>query len=162
MANNQAFISLGTNLGNRSGNLKKAIQAIESNLGVIIKKSSVYETKPWGKLHQPDFLNQVILIMTDKTAQHCLLTLSSIENQMGRKRDEKWGARIIDLDLLYLDDAMIDSETLTLPHPGIPQRRFVLVPLVEIAPDFVHPRLQKNQQQLLDACTDSLEVKFFN
>lgn len=158
MVKNQVFISLGTNLGNRIENLKMAIHAIESNLGVIVSQSSVYKTKPWGKQNQPDFLNQVIAINSDKIPQECLTVLTSIEKQMGRKREEKWGARIIDLDLLYKDDEMIHTEQLTLPHPGIPNRRFVLIPLVEIAPDFIHPQLQKNHLQLLRECTDTLEV----
>lgn len=159
MAKNQAFISLGTNLGDRIHNLKKAVHAIESNLGEIILQSALYETKPWGKSDQPDFLNQVILILTDKIPQACLNTLSSIERQLGRTRDEKWGARIIDLDLLYVNDQIINTKKLILPHPGIPYRRFVLVPMAEIAPDFIHPHLLKNQIQLLDECTDKLEVK---
>jgi 2-amino-4-hydroxy-6-hydroxymethyldihydropteridine diphosphokinase len=159
MNKNQVFISLGTNLGNRCENLEKAIHAVVLNLGEIVKKSSIYETSPWGNSNQPDFLNQVILVHSDKTAEDCLNTLSTIEKQIGRTRGEKWGARIIDLDLLYVDDKIINTEKLTLPHSGIPQRRFLLVPLVEIAPDFIHPKLQKNQHQLLTECTDSLEVK---
>lgn len=159
MKNNEVFIALGTNLGDRTKNLKKAIHEIELKVGVIIKQSSVYETKPWGKTNQPDFYNQVILVHSNKTPEECLLTLSGIEKQMGRKRDEKWGARIIDLDLLYMNDSIIETDKLSLPHPGIAQRRFVLVPLVEIAPDFIHPLLQKNQRQLLNECPDLLEVK---
>lgn len=159
MKNKEVFIALGTNLGDRTENLKKAIHEIELKVGVIIKQSSVYETKPWGKTNQPDFYNQVILVHSNKTPEECLLTLSGIEKQMGRKRDEKWGARIIDLDLLYMNDSIIETDKLSLPHPGIAQRRFVLVPLVEIAPDFIHPLLQKNQRQLLNECPDLLEVK---
>lgn len=159
MAKNQVFISLGTNLGDRRQNLINAVHAIELTLGEIIKQSSLYETKPWGKSNQPDFLNQVVQIQVDKTPQECLNKLSSIERQMGRKRNEKWGARIIDLDLLYVNDQLINTEKLILPHPGIPNRRFVLVPMTEIAPEFIHPYLQKNQKQLLEECTDTLDVK---
>ncbi len=159
MAKNQAFISLGTNLGDRRQNLINAVHAIESTLGEIIKQSALYETKPWGKSDQPDFLNQVILVLTDKSPLSCLGTLSSIERQSGRTRDEKWGARIIDLDLLYVNDQIVNTNKLILPHPGIPQTRFVLVPMAEIAPDFIHPHLLKNQKQLLEECTDTLEVK---
>ncbi len=158
MAKNEVYISLGTNLGNRTENLKMAIHAIELHLGIIIKQSSIYETKPWGKGDQPDFLNQVILIHANKRPQDCLHLLSSIEDQMGRKREEKWGARIIDLDLLYVNESIIHTDELTLPHPGIPHRRFVLAPLVEIAPDFIHPELKKNQKRLLHECQDLLEV----
>jgi 2-amino-4-hydroxy-6-hydroxymethyldihydropteridine diphosphokinase len=158
MAKNQIFISLGTNLGNRSDHITTAIQAIEATLGTIIKQSSVYETKPWGKSDQPDFLNQVILVHSDLSPMECLTRLSAIENKLGRKRDEKWGARIIDLDLLYVNDTIINTPKLTLPHPGLAHRRFVLVPLVEIAADFIHPLLLKTQKQLLEACNDPLEV----
>jgi 2-amino-4-hydroxy-6-hydroxymethyldihydropteridine diphosphokinase len=159
MKKNEVFISLGSNLGDRAENLKKAIHALELNVGTIIRQSSVYETKPWGKSNQPDFFNQVILVHSDKSPEDCLLTVSAIEQQMGRKREEKWGVRIIDLDLLYVGEAIIQTEKLSLPHPGIAQRRFVLVPLVEITPDFVHPELQKNHRQLLSECPDLLEVK---
>lgn len=159
MAKNHVFISLGTNLGDRIQNLRKAIRAIEYNVGEIIKQSSLYETKPWGKSNQPDFLNQVILVHTEKNPQECLNSLTSIERQLGRIRDEKWGARIIDLDLLYVNDQAINTKQLVLPHPGIPDRRFVLVPMVEIAPDFIHPHLLKKQKQLLEECADTLEVK---
>ncbi|MEY4931125.1 MAG: hypothetical protein RI909_1849 [Bacteroidota bacterium] len=136
-----------------------AIHAIGLTIGTIARQSSVYETKPWGKTNQPDFFNQVILIHTTKSSEDCLLLLLAIEEQMGRKREEHWGARIIDLDLLYADDDIMETDRLTLPHPAIPQRKFVLVPLVEIAPDFLHPGLKKNQRQLLDECPDELEVK---
>lgn len=159
MKNNKVFIAIGSNLGDRAENLKKAIREIELKLGAMIKQSSVYETKPWGKTNQPDFFNQVVLVHSNKSPEECLRILSNIEKQMGRKREEKWGTRIIDLDLLYVNGSIIQTEKLLLPHPGIAQRRFVLVPLVEIAPDFLHPLLQKNQWQLLNECPDLLEVK---
>jgi 2-amino-4-hydroxy-6-hydroxymethyldihydropteridine diphosphokinase len=158
MIKNEVYISMGTNLGNRTENLKMAIRAIELQLGIIIKQSSIYETKPWGKADQPDFLNQVILIHSTKLPRDCMHILSAIENEMGRKREEKWGARIIDLDLLYVNESIIHTEELTLPHPGIPKRRFVLTPLAEIAPDFIHPELKKDQKTLLHECQDLLEV----
>jgi 2-amino-4-hydroxy-6-hydroxymethyldihydropteridine diphosphokinase len=159
MTKREVFISLGTNLGNRILNLRLAISYIESDLGEVIASSSIYETKPWGKSDQPDFLNQVILIRSNYRPEDCLFRLSTIELKMGRKREEKWGSRIIDLDLLYVDNLVIQTKSLSLPHPGIPQRKFVLVPLVELVPDFIHPRLKKNQRQLLMECTDTLEVQ---
>ncbi len=158
MKHKEVFISLGSNLGDRLTNLESAMQAIQANVGVVIRKSSIYETKPWGNVDQPDFFNQVIMIHTDKPAKDCLSLLLTIEKQMGRKREERWGARIIDLDLLYSDGDIIKTEQLTLPHPAIPQRRFVLVPLVEIASDFIHPELKINQGQLLADCPDRLDV----
>lgn len=155
----KAFIALGSNLGDREENLKKATVEIESNFGVTIKRSSIYETKPWGKANQPDFVNQVVVVDTFKSPEDCLTILLSIEDRMGRKREEKWGARIIDLDLLYVGNFILETEKLKLPHPGIPHRKFVLVPLVEIDPEFIHPQLRKTQQQLLAECSDLLEVK---
>lgn len=159
MKNNEVFIALGSNLDDRAENLKKAIHEIELTMGAIIRQSSVYETKPWGKTNQSDFFNQVILVHSNKSPEDCLILLSRIEKQMGRKREEKWGARIIDLDLLYVNGHVIETNKLSLPHPCIAQRRFVLTPLVDIAPDFIHPLLQKNQRQLLSECPDLLEVK---
>lgn len=155
------FISLGSNLGMREENLNQAIRSIELNIGSTKTHSSVYETKPWGKSNQPNFLNQVILVNTDLEPKDCLTELLAIEIEMGRQRNEKWGARTIDLDLLYADGSIVSTATLSLPHPGIALRRFVLVPLVEIAPDFIHPILKKNHRQLLEECMDNLEVKKF-
>lgn len=153
------FILLGSNLGNRKANLQKAALGIEKRLGVIKKRSSLYETKPWGKSDQPDFLNQVVLVESNLPIESVLDCVLDIEQDLGRKRGEKWGARLIDIDLLYAENRIIDSDKLTLPHPGIPDRRFVLQPLVEIAPDFVHPVLKKTNLELLDLCYDTLLVK---
>lgn len=161
MAKNEVFISLGSNIGNRPQNLKKAIEAIQSSLGHVTRQSSVYETKPWGKNDQPDFLNQVIGVASDQSPEDCLRALCVIEEHMGRKREEKWGARIIDLDLLYAGDTIVKTKILTLPHPGIPDRKFVLVPMAEIAPDFIHPQWKKNQKQLLNECQDPLDVRLY-
>ncbi len=159
MKKNKVFISLGSNLGNRAENLKRAIHDIELNVGSIFRLSSVYETKPWGNNDQPDFLNQVIWVHSEEAPENCLQSLSAIEGQMGRQRTGKWGERIIDLDLLYVDDHIIQSENLILPHPGIALRRFVLIPLVEIDPHFIHPQLLLSQKELLRVCPDVLEVK---
>lgn len=153
------FILLGSNLGNRKANLEKAALGIEKSVGMIKKRSSLYETKPWGKSDQPDFINQVLLVESNLPIESVLDGVLALEQDLGRKRGEKWGARVIDIDLLYANDRIIDSDKLTLPHPGIADRRFVLQPLVEIAPDFVHPILKKTNLQLLDQCFDPLLVK---
>jgi len=153
------FIVLGSNLGNRKVNLEKAGLEIEKRLGIIKKSSSLYETQAWGKTDQPNFINQVLLVELNLPIENVLDCVLDIEQELGRKRVEKWGARIIDIDLLYAEDLIIDSDKLTLPHAGIADRRFVLQPLVEIAPDFMHPVLKKTNQQLLDLCSDKLLVK---
>jgi len=153
------FLLLGGNLGNRKVNLEKASRQLERLIGTITKRSACYETKAWGKTDQPDFLNQVILVETEMPVEQILDSILNIEQKLGRTRSEKWGARLIDIDLLYAGDKIINSEKLTLPHPGIPERRFVLEPLVEIAPDYIHPGLNKSHRQLLDECSDKLAVK---
>lgn len=152
------YILLGSNLGDRLANLVAAQWHIEKNIAPISKASRVYETKPWGKTDQPDFLNQVIVIETDTTPAKLLKMLLAIENEIGRKRSIKWGERIIDLDILFFGDLTINTERLTIPHPAIPARRFTLVPLQELAPELIHPLLHKSISALLEACNDPLAV----
>ena len=152
------FILLGSNLGDKSQNLNSAKKKIENQIGQILKESSVYETAAWGRQNQPAFLNQVVQLKTLLAPYKLLDELLSIEDAMGRKRIEKWGERLIDLDILYYDDQVIEDENLKIPHPGIPVRRFTLAPLVEIAPDFQHPLSKKTNRQLFKACTDDLNV----
>ncbi|MEO8885161.1 MAG: 2-amino-4-hydroxy-6-hydroxymethyldihydropteridine diphosphokinase [Mucilaginibacter sp.] len=153
------FLLLGSNLGDRNAYLQQAITAIENEVAAIIKKSSVYETQSWGKTNLPDYLNQVILLQTDLPAQTVLQKILSIEWAIGRVREEKWGPRIIDIDILFYGDEVIDEPQLQVPHPELHKRRFTLDPLAEIAPDFVHPVLNKKIFQLKDELKDSLIVK---
>lgn len=150
---------LGSNLGNREHNLQLANREIGRLLGPIITSSSVYKTSAWGKTDQPDFYNQVVVTTTLKSPEEALQAIRAIEDHLGRKRIEKWGSRIIDIDILFWNDQVISTPDLTIPHPGIPYRRFTLIPLAEISPDFVHPVLQKSVQQLLQECTDTLSVE---
>ena len=130
---------LGSNLGNRKEILDKAIELIIQKIGVIISQSKDYETKPWGVTDQPDFLNLAITIHTKLKPLEILEQTQAIENQLGRVRKEKWGARLIDIDLMFYGNEIIDEPNLKVPHPLMQERDFALIPLAEIAPDFVHP-----------------------
>lgn len=156
---NSAYLLLGGNIGKREKILEKALLEIESRIGKILKKSSVYETKAWGFEQQPDFLNQVILVETNLTAENLLKKILEIEKSLGRKRTgKKWEKRIIDIDILFCNDFIIQKKNLKIPHPCLHLRRFTLAPLNEIAPDFVHPVLKKTVSELLKNCEDKLEV----
>ncbi|MCE6988906.1 2-amino-4-hydroxy-6-hydroxymethyldihydropteridine diphosphokinase [Dyadobacter sp. CY323] len=154
----QVFLLLGSNLGDRSLILKSAREQIAEKVGTILKESSMYETAPWGLTDQPAFLNQVVEIDTELTPQEVLTNILDIEDKLGRVRYERWGARVIDIDLLYYKDCILDSARLTLPHPRIQDRRFILIPLTEIAPDFLHPLLQKTSVEILSGSADNSKV----
>ncbi len=121
----------------------------------------MYATAAWGNTHQPDFLNQVIVVETALTAQTCMKIILQIEKDMGRKRTVKNAPRIIDIDILFFDKQIIKEKNLIVPHPEIQNRRFVLIPLNELVPNFIHPVLQQNIHQLLTNCSDKLNVKKF-
>ena len=156
---NKLYLLIGGNEGNKFSNLKQAATNIEKFCGEIVHRSSFYETAPWGKMDQPSFLNQALLIQTSLDASSAMKTFLQIEEKMGRKRIEKYGSRIIDIDILFFNSEVINLPQLKIPHPEIPNRRFVLVPMDEIAPTFVHPVLNKTIHQLLKDCTDQLSVK---
>ena len=155
----RAYLLIGSNQGNRILFLKKATQLLKSKAGKLIKKSSIYETAAWGKEGLPAHLNQALLIQTSLSAIELLKEIHQIEKKLGRQRQEKWGCRTIDIDIIYYDDAIIQTESLTIPHPLLQERRFVLKPLQEIAPNFQHPILQKTNQELLNITQDSLPVQ---
>lgn len=152
------FLLLGTNLGNRTANLTEAIRAIHEQVGKIITASSVFETSAWGKTDQPSFLNQALEIRTQLDAEMLLTRLLSIEEQMGRLRREHWGQRVIDIDILFFGNDVYSSPRLLIPHPQLANRKFTLIPLNEIAPEFVHPLLKKTITELLEICPDTLDV----
>jgi 2-amino-4-hydroxy-6-hydroxymethyldihydropteridine diphosphokinase len=156
---NSAFLLTGGNIGDRQQNLEKAIQSIEKLAGKILKTSSFYETAAWGLKEQAPFLNQALLISTPLPPTNLLNTILQIELEMGRERLEKMGPRIIDIDILFYNNEIISLLNLTVPHPQIENRRFVLSPLNEIAPSFVHPVLKKTITDMLLTCPDKLEVK---
>jgi 2-amino-4-hydroxy-6-hydroxymethyldihydropteridine diphosphokinase len=152
------FLSIGSNLGDRLYNVHQCLNLIEEEIGSIEKKSSVYETEAWGNKMQQPFLNMVIEVHSPMMPHQILETINKIESGMGRVRVEKWEPRIIDIDILYFGDEKISSKDLTIPHPLIQSRKFVLIPLAEIAPTFKHPAIHKTNQALLSECSDPSEV----
>jgi 2-amino-4-hydroxy-6-hydroxymethyldihydropteridine diphosphokinase len=156
---NQAYILLGGNTGNRFAMLQHAKEQVAQYCGKPIKISGIYETAAWGREDQPAFLNQVIHITTELDAPALLMRILDIEKKMGRVREEKYAPRTIDIDILYFNREVVQLPQLVIPHPEIQNRRFVLVPLQEIAPRKKHPVLNKTTTQLLKACSDPLEVK---
>ena len=133
-----AYLSLGANLGNREGTIRVAVERIAAEEGITLRAvSSLYETEPWGKMDQPRFLNIAVSLQTTMTPEALLMCAQKIETELGRVRHERWGARVIDIDLLHIEGVERNTPALTLPHPYMTERAFVLVPLAEIAPDLV-------------------------
>lgn len=159
---NAVYLLIGGNLGDRIENLAIARSFIDAELGKIIKSSSVYETAAWGQTEQPEFLNQVLLIKTKLTAAKLMQLILSIENKMGRIRSQKNASRIIDIDILFFNDEIINQANLTIPHTEIQDRKFALIPLSEIAADMVHPVFKQSIKNLLSTTKDKLEVKPLN
>lgn len=157
--NEPIFILLGSNVGDRQANLLNAQQEISRAMGEIITTSAVYKTAPWGNTQQPDFFNQVIEIQSTLTPDKLLKGIQKIEKRLGRTREVKWGPRIIDIDILLWGARTIKVPHLTIPHPELPNRRFTLLPLTEIAPHFIHPIVNKTMQALLEVCPDRLDVQ---
>ncbi len=144
----KVYLALGTNLGNRLENLKTAIKLLPPDVRVI-KASPVYETPPWGYLNQADFLNQVLEAETNLTPEELLVYLKGLEAQIGRQASFKYGPRLIDLDILFYDDLILETAALSIPHPRMHERAFVLVPLAELNPDLRHPKADRTIQELL-------------
>lgn len=149
-----AFIGAGSNLGKRVQQLEQALHWIDAEIGEVVRESSIYQTSPWGGIDQPDYLNQVWEIRTDKNPFQLMEALLELEKRTNRERIQKWGARTLDLDLLFYEDYRIQTEALTLPHPRLQFRNFVLVPMAEIAPDWRHPVLAKDIRTLLKESSD--------
>jgi 2-amino-4-hydroxy-6-hydroxymethyldihydropteridine diphosphokinase len=157
-----AFIGLGTNLGNREENLKKAIDKIIVYAGEVISSSGIYLTEPWGFRSEDHFFNMVIGIKTSLKPVDLLKQLLKIEMEAGRVRGpEKYSSRIIDIDILLYENEIINKPYLKVPHPMIQERRFVLVPLCDIAAEMIHPVLKKTFAELLKECRDESVVKKF-
>ena len=156
---NISYLLIGGNEGDRVVQLSTARNSITAACGEIRRESSLYETAAWGKTDQPDFLNQALEVATIQEAPDWMATLLDIEKTMGRRRGTRYGARNIDIDILFFNNSIIREPQLTVPHPEIQNRRFALTPLEEIAPFLIHPVLGKSIRELLAECTDTLAVK---
>lgn len=155
---NKVYILLGANLGDPIKQIKDACSLLSKKIGRIIASSSLYKSEAWGLEDQPIFFNQVIIIETSLNPIDCLRKCQEIELQLGRIRKEKWGARVIDIDILYFNNEIIESEDLSVPHPFIAQRNFTLFPLNEVDSNYIHPILKKSNSQLLKESEDKLCV----
>lgn len=153
-----AYLLLGTNLGDRHRNLGKALEEI-CKLGKLMATSGIYRSAPWGITDQPEFLNQAVALNCGLQPLQLLDALKSIEHRMGRKPGERWAERLIDIDILYIGHEKFDDPALQVPHPQIASRRFALMPLEEIAPDFVDPSRGITINRMLEDCTDPLAVE---
>lgn len=155
----KAFLLIGGNVGVRENYLAAARKQIEKNCGAIRQQSSLYQTAAWGMENQSPFLNQALEVETELNADELLQAVLQIEENLGRKREIKYGPRIIDIDILLFNDEVIHREGLTVPHPEMQNRRFALEPLNEIASTDIHPVLKKTISQLLQECPDKLDVQ---
>ena len=159
---NRAYLLTGGNLGDREKYLSTAKALINDHCGTIVAASSLYETAAWGKTDQPSFLNQALELDTSLTARQLIRRILKVEKMMGRVRDEKYGPRLIDIDILLFNNEKHNYQFLKLPHPEMQNRRFALLPLAEIAPGIIHPVLNKTINELLKECKDELMVKKYS
>jgi 2-amino-4-hydroxy-6-hydroxymethyldihydropteridine diphosphokinase len=156
----RCLLLLGSNLGDRRAWLRQARELLAQRAGTIVGQSSLYESEPWGFVSPDRFLNQAVAIATTQTPEALLATTQQIETLLGRQpaTGRRYASRTMDIDLLFYENRQIESAALTLPHPRLHERRFTLLPLAEIAPDWVHPRLKKTVTELLEACSDEGSV----
>lgn len=160
---NSVYLSLGSNIGNRINNLVNAVKKLKPK-GENFSFSSVYETSPWGFETEYFFLNMVIGFQTSLNETALLSFLLETEKELGRKRNPDlngYESRIIDIDILYFNNEILNSELITIPHPRLNQRKFVLIPLCELTPDYIHPVDKKSNSQLLFECKDTSDVRLF-
>jgi 2-amino-4-hydroxy-6-hydroxymethyldihydropteridine diphosphokinase len=146
---NKAYISFGSNIGDRKRAIAEAFDMIEKKGIKILNKSNLIETEPYGYTDQPSFMNGALEVETELSCRELLVTLLSIEKELGRVREFKWGPRIIDLDIVFFNDEIYDEEDLKVPHPDMQNREFVLKPLNDICPEYIHPVLKKKVSEML-------------
>ncbi|HSI77610.1 MAG TPA: 2-amino-4-hydroxy-6-hydroxymethyldihydropteridine diphosphokinase [Lunatimonas sp.] len=158
MEKHQVVLFIGGNMGHRFNYLTQAVTQLEEHFK-LIKKSGIYETEAWGGNSSGNYLNQALLMETDANADQVLEKVQEIEHNLDRKRETRWGNRTMDIDILYFDDVVMDTTYLIIPHPYLQVRKFVLVPLVEIIPEYVHPICKLTQLELLARVKDASVVK---
>lgn len=156
---NTCYLSTGSNIGNRLAYLQAAQRAIVDKTVCLTGASTIYETAAWGNTNQANFYNQALMIQTSLSPSELLAHCQSIENQYQRQREQHWGARTLDIDILFYNDWIVHTKNLILPHPLLQERNFVLVPLCELKAHLVHPTLGKTIEQLMVECKDKLEVQ---
>ncbi len=156
---NTAYLLIGGNLGDRAAYLQMALTKIADTCGNITNTSSIYETAAWGNTDQPSFYNQAVVVSSTLSPEALMDQLLAIEHEMGRVRDQKYGPRTIDLDILMIDGQVFNTDKLTIPHPQMHNRRFALLPMAEVAPTLTHPILYQSIEDLLQNCPDTLDVQ---
>jgi 2-amino-4-hydroxy-6-hydroxymethyldihydropteridine diphosphokinase len=154
----KAYLLLGSNKGNSAEIFEKACKEINKEVGNIVQSSSLYRTEPWGVTDQADYLNQLIIIDTNYEPVELLKLLLQLEKDLGRERIIKWGPRTIDIDILYFEKEIVVRPELKIPHPELQNRKFALIPLVELDPDFIHPVFNISNREMLKRCKDKLQV----
>tara|TARA_B100000287_G_scaffold431444_1_gene488701 strand:+ start:1268 stop:1753 length:486 start_codon:yes stop_codon:yes gene_type:complete len=155
---NLIYLQLGSNLGDRKKLLDSAISLINKKIGRVSRRSKIYESDAWGVSHQPKYLNQILEVYSDIKCKYIINHIHSIENQLGRIRDKKWQERLIDIDVIFFNDLIIEKNDLYIPHKYMHKRRFVLEPLNELIGDYIHPKYKKSIAQLLNECRDNQTV----
>ena len=164
MEKNHIVLLLGGNLGDTRGYLRNALALLEHQLGFITHNSYFYHSPSWG-FSSHDFINMALIIETDKTAQECLVITQDAEEELGRVREENEGEyhdRVVDIDIIFYNDLILESNDLVIPHPKMQERNFVLQPLSEMIPDFIHPLLKKSVLELANNCTDPQKATRLN
>jgi len=156
------YLLLGGDTGDRKRYLQSALERIEVEIGKVIRKSSIYETDPWGFQASTSFLNQVLMVQTELTPRETLIRIKKIEKQLGRtKTTDQYESRVIDIDILTFDNLLMKDKGLVIPHPRMHLRKFTLVPLAEIAGSLKHPVFNLDMETLNRECTDELKVELF-